>query len=292
MITDNSQKVYAHLPDMGLGNKMLVWAKAFVFAKTHNLELFNNGWWSFHFGAWLRNEKFKRSYSGYFKSPPLFNCFKFIFFRLNAITIYEPENLISSNKKCVYVFNKVVSGSDYFQTLKPFRADIRLALDSILLPKLLKDLERYPKPEIGIHIRRGDFRLGSTITPESYFISSILAIRNIVGKDLSVEVFTDAFPDEIASLLSLSNVYLTKPKPDILDILLLSQSKICILSISSTFSFWAAFLSDGVVLRHPEEWHPLIRPSDVNESYYEANFDPHQSIDMRLIDKLSCIHFD
>jgi len=292
MNSDRHQIVYALLPDTGLGNKMLVWAKAFVFAKKQNLQLFQSPWWGFHWGAWFRYEKYKRVYLGYFKKNPFFTHFKFILFRLNALIVFEPIDLISSNKKRVYVFNKVVTSSDYFQSLKPFREEIRLELNSLILPKLLKDLEKYPSPVIGVHIRRGDFKLGSTITPESFFISSIIAIRNITGKDLAVEVFTDAFPQEIAMLLSLPNVYLAKPKPDILDILLLSRSKICILSIGSTFSFWAGFLSDGILLRHPNEWHPLVRPSDINKLYYEANFDPHQPIDNRLIDLITGIKFE
>jgi len=292
MSSNCSHKVYALLPDTGLGNKMLVWAKAFVFAKRYDLELFVSAWWSFHWGAWFRNEKHKRTYLGYFKKVPFFIQLKFYFFRLIALIVREPESLNVSNKNRVYIFNKVITDTDYFQSLKPFREDIRVGLISLLHPKLMREFEKYPTPEIGVHIRRGDFKLGSTITPESFFISSIQAIRIIVGKNLSVEVFTDAFPEEISALLSLPNVYLTKAKPDILDILLLSRSKICILSISSTFSFWAAFFSNGIVLRHPNEWHPLIRPSNINDLYYEANFDPHQSIDMRLLDNLKSINFD
>ena len=163
MNSDRPQIVYAFLPDTGLGNKMLVWAKAFVFAKTHNLQFFQSPWWGFHWGAWFRNEKYKRVYLGYFKKAPFFTHFKFILFRHNALIDFEPIDLSSSNKKRVYVFNKVVTTSDYFQSLKPYREEIRLELNSLILPKLLKDLEKYPSPVIGVHIRRGDFKLGSTI---------------------------------------------------------------------------------------------------------------------------------
>jgi hypothetical protein len=110
--------------------------------------------------------------------------------------------------------------------------------------------------------------------------------------DLPVEIFTDAFPEEIPLLLSLPNVHLTKPKPDILDLLLLSRCKICILSIGSTFSFWGGFLSNGILLKHPDEWHPPIRPNAFNEFHYESNFDPSKSIDPRLLDQLKKIEFE
>jgi hypothetical protein len=285
-------KVYVDLPNTGLGNKMLVWAKGLCFAQKHGLHLSCSKWWSFQLGAWYRQELKKRVYFDYFNEDSFLKRLQFYFIRLSTKNIHYPKKLLLSNSSVIYVFHQVVTSSDYFEDLKPFREYIKSSMLELLNPILLQKLEKLNPPIIGLHIRRGDFKLGSTITPESYFIDSVIAIRKLLGRDLSVEVFTDAFPEEISGLLSLPNTYLSTPKEDIVDLLLLSRSKICILSIGSTFSFWAATLSDGVVLRHPDEWHPLIRPSDVNESYYEANFDPHQSIDMRLIDKLSCIHFD
>lgn len=289
---EKSQKVYALLPDTGLGNRMLVWAKAYAFAKKYHLELLTSSWWGLHWGAWFRNEKYKRVYFGYFKKAPFITHVKFILFRLNALHIPEPDHILMTTKNVVYVFHEIVTSSDYFETIKPFRDDIRLAIHHSLHSRLLRELDTCKHPAIGIHIRRGDFKLGSTLTPESFFISSILAIRKVVGMDLPVEIFTDAFPEEIPFLLSLPNVHLTKPKPDILDLLLLSRCKISILSIGSTFSFWGGFLSNGILLRHPDEWHPPIRPNAFNEFHYESNFDPSKSIDSCLLDQLRNIEFE
>jgi hypothetical protein len=92
----------------------------------------------------------------------------------------------------------------------------------------------------------------------------------VTGKELPVTIFTDANAAEINRLLSIGNITVAANHADIVDILLLSRSKICILSISSTFSFWAGFLSNGIVLKHPDEWHPELRPVTINSVHYEG----------------------
>jgi hypothetical protein len=152
----------------------------------------------------------------------------------------------------------------------------------MLHPALHKQLEMYEAPVIGVHIRRGDFKKGSTITPESFFVDSIQRLRRFCGQELPVTVFSDADPGELMDLFALPCVKPAEPKADILDILLLSRSKICILSIGSTFSYWGAFLNDGIVLKHPGEWHPEIRPAEVNQIYYEGKIDLSVDMDAQL----------
>jgi hypothetical protein len=43
------------------------------------------------------------------------------------------------------------------------------------------------------------------------------------------------------------------------DMLVLSKSKIIITSMGSTFSYWAAFLSDADVINNPLDVHPRLR---------------------------------
>ncbi len=72
---------------------------------------------------------------------------------------------------------------------------------------------------IGVHIRRGDFKMGNQTTPLSYFINTINLIRKNVAKELPVTVFSDAHNAEIADILELPGVKIAEDKPDILDIL-------------------------------------------------------------------------
>lgn len=292
MSEKGKQIVYARFPDTGLGNKLLIWAKAFAFAKKHGLAFFCSSWWGIHLGSWLRNEKQKRLYWNYFKEDGWLKRLRLYFFSMRALSVNEPESVIEAGSRVMYTFHEVVTSKDYFRDIKPFRNEVKAALYDLLQPSLRVELDTYDAPVIGVHIRRGDFKLGSTLTPESYFIDCIKAIRTITEQNLPVEIFTDAYPGEIADLLALPNVSVTKPKADILDILQLSRSRICILSISSTFSFWAGFLSDGIVLLHPGEWHPALRPEEVNIRVFEGKFDPLTAPDEQLITQLKQIRFE
>src|SRR6202008_751210 len=98
-------------------------------------------------------------------------------------------------------------------------------------------------------------------------------IREYANEELSVTVFTDALPEEIAAVVALPNVVIAENKPDIIDILLLSQSKIMMLSSTSTFGYWAAFLSDAVVLRHQSDWLTTIRTAKEGSPYTEIKWD-------------------
>lgn len=286
METKSTQKVYASFPDTGLGNKLLIWAKAFAFARTHQLELFCGAWWGIHVGSWIRNEKQKRLYLGYFKEDGWMKRIRLFFFQRKAKRVNEPAVLQDGNEPVLYCFREVVTGKDYFEQIKPFRTEVKEALYAMLQPSLKEQLYQLPAPVIGVHIRRGDFKMGSTLTPLSFFIDTIIALRTANGSVLPVTVFTDAHPHEIADLLALPSVQLSAAKADILDILLLSRSKICLLSISSTFSFWGGFLSDGIVLMHPDEWHPVLRPQAVNAEHYEGRFDPALPVNELLLTQI------
>lgn len=51
MLKDNI--VWAKLPRAGLGNKLLVWADAYIFAHNNNLRLFTTGWFTIYLGPFF-----------------------------------------------------------------------------------------------------------------------------------------------------------------------------------------------------------------------------------------------
>lgn len=61
------QFVYADLSKGGLGNKLLVWTRAYAFSKKHSIELITSTWYTFSLGPFLRSENKKRFYWNYFK---------------------------------------------------------------------------------------------------------------------------------------------------------------------------------------------------------------------------------
>jgi hypothetical protein len=236
---------------------MLVWAKGMLFAKINGLPLVISSWWGFHWGALIRRERKTRLYLGYFKETGLLErlvtrcqlCFRKI--------IPEPaigHMVEEDNTKTIFFFNKVITNEDLFYGIRDHQEIIRQELYAMLNPGMKKRLDSYPVPVIGVHIRRGDFKIGNQTTPLEYFINAINLIRQTVDENAPVTVFTDADKTEISELMKLPNIVIAENKPDILDILLLSKSKIMVLSRSSTFGYWAAFLSDALVIRPHNDW--------------------------------------
>ncbi|WP_315819857.1 hypothetical protein [Paraflavitalea speifideaquila] len=146
----------------------------------------------------------------------------------------------------------------------------------MLSPHVISKLNDLGSPAIGLHIRMGDFRelkagedfnkVGAVRTPESYFIDMINLIRKINGAQLPVTIVTDGYRHELEGLLALQNIKIMEGNPDIVDMLVLSRSKIIITSASSTFSYWAGFLSDVPVIVHPSLRNLKLRP----DGFYEG----------------------
>src|SRR5258706_6397986 len=246
---------------------LLIWSKAYVFAKLNNLEMHTSSWSRIHYGAWLRMERKKRLYFGYFKKGGLLKSIRFIYYLNTKKKVIEPavQQINEPRMDTIFVFNKIFTEYDFFKDIRPYKELIKNAIFEMLEPRLIEQYNDYKKPVIGLHIRRGDFTIGSTITPLSFFVEVVNGLRKDAGSDLPVTVFTDAEPFEIEELTRLKNIALAEPKPDILDMLLLASSEIVVLSIGSTFSYWAAFLSDNSVIKNKVEWHlPFRAVSDKN----------------------------
>lgn len=270
-------RVYVKIPKTGLGNMMLVWAHGMVFARKNNLQVISSKWWGFRWGALIRREKKNRLYLGYFREEPMLNRIKVSILLLFRKPIYNPDLNVpfeKVNKKTVFIFNKLPP-RHYFNNLYPYRQFLTEKLLGTLSTNALAEFRKCKAPEIGVHIRRGDFKVANFITPVSYFVNLIKIIRSIYGEALSVTLFTDAEEDEIRDILRLENVELAKNKFDITDILQLSKSNFLLLSKDSSFSYWASFLSHGITIMHHQDWHQYIKPDSTGilEFRYSAEND-------------------
>ncbi len=270
-------EVYIKLPKTGLGNMLLVWARGLVFAQLNNLPYSSSSWWGLHWGALLRREKKSRLYLGYFKETPLWKqivmCFYCRIFAVEKDPPVSRQNKILPVDKKVYVFQQVLTGNDLFGSLRDHQQIVAEGLNNLLAPKMKVKLAQYSNPVIGVHIRRGDFKLGNQTTPLEYFIAAINTVRKAAGENLPVTIFTDADESELTEILLLPGISIAEKKPDILDILLMGNSKLMILSKSSTFSYWAAFLSDAIVIRPHNDWQKMIKQNGSTINYCEINWD-------------------
>jgi hypothetical protein len=196
--------------------------------------------------------------------------------------IVEPEIVAFKNilKDQSYFFTSVPHYEHHFDGLSENRELVIQLFWNLVSAKIKKELTKLPKPCIGVHIRMGDFSpaaegvkfgtTGHTRSPQEYFINMIKSIREINGTSLPVSIFTDGKKNELSKLFQLENIHLIKGNNDLTDLLLLSKSDIIIPSAGSTFSSWAAFISDAIIISHPAYSNLKIRTRNKNEKEYEG----------------------
>lgn len=284
----NNSVVYPQLPNAGLGNMLLVWAKAILFAQINSLPVIAPNWNQIRIGPWLRGEKDKRYYGQYFSYKNFISRIQGLLLSLEAQKIYEPpiSKLKDSNdfQPCIFIFRDIPHWSDYFGDIKFHHAIIREALFSIIHPHLLAEIETRPSPLIGIHVRAGDFRklqpkedfsqLGAVRTPIDWYISVLKKIRAVVGYNVPATIFSDGYDYELSDLLALPGVSRAAHASALSDMLTLSKSKLLITSAGSTFSGWASYLGRCSTVWHPAHFHSGVFSSETSSTTFEGGFDP------------------
>lgn len=267
-------KVYVKFPKTGLGNMLLVWANAAVFAHLNKLPLYTSTWWGFHWGAIFRGEQKKRFYAGYFVETSLADLL-LIWVGLHTKKVLRNPALFTLDSSYrqlheLYLFDKLLTHERMFINLSKHKDFISRSLYQMLQEHHKYSLNKLEAPAMSVHVRRGDFKTTNQATSMSFFVEGIRAVRAAIGTNIPVTVFSDADENELFELFKLPEIKMTTKKADILDILLMSKSRIMILSQSSSFSYWAAFLSDALVILKHDDWQERIKEDSLN--YCELRF--------------------
>jgi hypothetical protein len=169
----------------------------------------------------------------------------------------------SGRSRSIIVFKGL---GKYFADLAGHSDYLHQRLVSILSrrsSKLLNDAE--PGRFIAVHVRRGDkpaLAFGAIppadsmhwAVPTEWYARCIKQVRQVLGDDVPVVIFTDARPDEIADVLKIPGVRLASTNPAIVDILLMARANVLITSASSTFSMWSSFLGEMPSIWFPAQW--------------------------------------
>jgi hypothetical protein len=279
--------VVCKLPRAGLGNQLFPLMKAFVLGEINNLPVVVIGYNQLKIGPYLRKEKSKRKYHNYFNFQKNLLGEQFDKWRiLNNKYLHQTEPIIeykAAGESILYKYEAIPHWDDYFDQLKQYRQLVIELFNKQVKKNIHVQVQNQSSPKIGVHIRMGDFRklkageefskVGAVRTPEQYFIDIINKIREIHGTCLPVSVFTDGYKYELEKLFQLNNINIVEGNSDIVDMLLLSKSKIIVCSAGSTFSYWAGFLANAPLIMHPDHIHESIRPKEINEFYYEGSWD-------------------
>jgi Glycosyl transferase family 11 len=289
--------VQPRLPKAGLGNILLVWARAVLFAEINSLPISAPNWQKFQLGPYIRGERDKRAYSKLFYSQKYVSKFNWALVNLlrKEQQYYNPEpvpinfNSFSESSSHLFIFSSVPHWSDYFKYLKDHRDLIRQKLLADIRVSVLQEIEARSAPDIGIHLRMGDFKtlqpgedfsqVGNTRTPIEWFVSVINCIRSHLGFNIPVTIFSDGQDIELESLLSLPLVLRSSRDSAVSDLLTLAKSRVLIASSGSTFSNWASYLGQCPTIYHPAHFHSGVFPESLSEKVFEGGFDP-DSMDM------------
>lgn len=183
----------------------------------------------------------------------------------------------------------VNSRDDSFECLNEYQKEIAIDFHRIVSARYVKDIESLPAFSIGINIRLGnDFKPPAPPespsdgykwvgwlqqTPLSWFIETLALVRDCAGWCVPAVVVSDGTAQQLSPLLKLPSVHHLYPSNAVIDLIVLSRSKLLLGSGSSTFSAWAAFIGQQPVFTAPG--HPFTRLKlEPQSGQMIASFDP------------------
>ncbi|MGF1587806.1 MAG: glycosyl transferase [Pleurocapsa sp.] len=284
----NRQFVYAKLPRAGLGNMLLVWSKAVVFAKLNSLPLIAPAWGKITIGPYLRRERYARYYGNFFNDGSCISGLQASFLKIAAKKIYEPDitqlPATQRNGMEIYVFDQVPHWSNYFGDIREYHSLIKEALINNIKPHILQEIEQRSMPQIAIHVRMSDFRklrsgenfnqVGLVRTPINWYIEVLKKIRAIAGHNIPTTVVSDGYDEELSELLQLPQVFRSSSASALSDLLFLAKSKLLITSAGSTFSSWASYLGRCPTICHPAHFHSGVFSPEISQTIFEGGLNP------------------
>ena len=239
---------YPDICRMGLGNKLLVWARAEAFAADYGARVLKPGFVQFpSIGALLRGETSLRTNFGNF-------CFKgagYIagvrkWLLKKSMHLIDETAWTSEFKHGIVRFHGI--GNNSFGVVLRHHEHIKNRLKTITNRSMLNEVEKETtEPFIGVHIRRGDFKQAGVLTPDEWYVTAILKAIELRSELKCIRVYSDGRPDELRFLDELKGrlskrLVVSDFSTPLHDIWCLSKSTIMIGSSRSSFSIWAVLL--------------------------------------------------
>ena len=266
--------VYPSVGRSGLGNCLLPWARAVVFAHKYKLPILAPSWGSVRLGPYFRREYDKRRYGKLFQYDGYIRGLKraSALVSSNSISEYEamrylPELKTREGHNALVVFEGL---DDFFVPLHRDYALIRERLWEMTRPALRKHSLTPTARFFAAHVRRGDQVLPhqpeskvaqhTQCTPLDWFAKTIGKIRHFKQYNrVPFLIFTDGSPAQVESLLEQENVILAPKGVSIVDLFRLSRASLLLASGYSTFSMWASFLGGMPTIYAPGKIQQFVQ---------------------------------
>jgi hypothetical protein len=227
----------------GLANRLFPWARAVVHSTLAHIPMLPTRWLQLKIGPLVRGERDRRLYAGLFDREP-WAINRTLGHALGGRRLLpEPSDLStpghSPYRRSVIVFSGV---SDYFERLVQHRALVRDRL-RVISRFGIPPIDR-PPPVIA-HVRRGDLA-AKWRTPDEWYLAAARLLR-CCGYDREVGIVSDGTDAELRPLLD-EGFILIRGRNALEDLWTLSSANVLLGSGVSTFSSWATYLGDGLLL--------------------------------------------
>lgn len=226
----------------GLANCMFMAAQAWIASGKDTSKFISPTWFKFSIGPYLRRERDKRNYANLFKTKGKSGISKII--ALAKIKL--------GCGKCFYF--QTLNG--YFSEINQYQPEIKEYFESIINKRKISLVnEDMLKDCVAVHIRLGDY--GSQQRIPLYWYRDI--INNIlnINPNQKIILFSDGSDEELAEIMTLSNVKRVFFGNALADIWAISKCKLLIAS-DSTFSAWGAFLGNVPILFSKRHFPPVF----------------------------------
>jgi len=226
----------------GLGNLLLIWARAVVYAKDIGAVVVWPSWTQIHLGGWFRGDKDKRTYCGTFY--PTRSYTRRCDFRGHLkFEEHELAEFLSEQRSAVVYFRGLGEG---FSSLCGHSNFLWRELCSISKTDL-NSFRQSAVEYVGFGIRLGDFKTLGWSTPVEWFELRLKELR-LMRPHQKVWIFSDGSDDELAGLLKDTLVERAPPCAPIETIAQMSGTRLMIVTGGSSFYRWGVYLGNVPVL--------------------------------------------
>lgn len=240
---------FVRFPRAGLGNRLIPWARAEVFADLHQVDFVRPQWVQFKVGPLLRGEPDLRLYAGQFcqrsGTLPTWKRFWPVVQQVDNPR-FDMEPIV---RDVAYLFDDY---SLFFSDLVGHNDLIVNRLRQVTRSKVLARAEDLVGASLAVHIRLGDFRsIPGAASSIEWYAQTVHELLEAFPQLSPALVFSDASDVEIASVLSHPLVKRVTTGTALGDLWALSRARVLVASGNSSFSAWASYLSQMPTLYEP-----------------------------------------
>lgn len=236
----------------GLGNRLQAHIAALAYAKRSGRSLIVK---------WVRNNHFGATFEDLFKPsyPMSVNFYNYRIFKTSDLGNSVINNYLRTDKDLV-VFDSLFAPFDIgelIHTMPDFREEVKSYLHPVneIEDRINKIAINFPRPIVGVHIRRGDWCQikDRRPVPLEEYVNVLRHTFKKWGSERTCFVASDAFQDELEPLFREFNCTinnnshdprgsLSEAKEALIDLILLSKCDLIVRTPGSSFCNVAAFL--------------------------------------------------